>query len=94
MAQKRSRRRFRVWMVIPIVLGLYMVYLFASNFAELADIHGKQETAQQRLDAIEDYNASLNEQIAYTGSKVFVERKARELLGWVYPEEYYLVGGK
>ena len=94
MAEKRAgKRKFRWWLLLPILLIVYTIYLFAANLMELSTIQQKQAEAQETLQSIESNNESLNEQIEYTDTQSFIERKARELLGWIYPDEYYLVGG-
>lgn len=93
-AKSKRRRRFPLWLLLPIALLVYVGFLFMSNISVLRDVNGTKSELQQQLSDVQAQNDELREQVEFGGTPSFIERKARELLGWVYPGEYRVIQGQ
>ncbi len=91
--RKKKRLLFICAVVVVITLLTITTSVFR-NFADLRSVRAQIAEAETQLTTIEENNEALQEKIDYSKTDSFVERKARELLGWVYPDEYYILGEK
>lgn len=91
---KGKKRRFPLWLLLPIALIVYVGFLFMSNVGVLRDVQHTKAELQQQLADVQADNDALREQVDFGGTTAFIERKARELLGWVYPGEYRVIQGQ
>lgn len=70
-----------------LLLAGYMAYLFMGQWLLLKDLNAQKATLQTQQAQLEKQGDELKQDIEFSKTDSFVERMARELLGWVKPGE-------
>ena len=92
-----SKRGIRAVIAVALVLLVAFVgYQFVNQWLSLRALNAEKAVLQSRIDTVTQKNEGLKEDIKQSSSDSFIERMARELLGWVKPGEIKIVdkGGK
>jgi cell division protein FtsL len=73
----------------------YSLYILAGQQVELNAINKEKEAVQQKIEQLQQTNASLNEERSKLNKPSYIEKLAREELGLVKPGEVpYVPAGK
>lgn len=90
MAQKKRKKlnmkKVAVRVLFVSVL-LYAVYTLASQQVSMIQRQKTAEDCEAMISDAKDENARLNEELGLVNSDEYKEQKARELLGYVKPDE-------
>ena len=70
-----------------LLLTGYMAYLFAGQWMSLQTLNDEKAALQTRQEEMAKKTDALKQDIAFSKTDSFIERMARELLGWVKPGE-------
>ena len=70
-----------------LLLAGYMAYLFAGEWLSLQTLNVEKAALQTRQEEMDKKTDALKQVIAFSKTDSFIERMARELLGWVKPGE-------
>ena len=73
--------------LIGLLLTGYMAYLFMGQWLLLKDLSSERADLRAQQTQLERQSDDLESDLAYSKTNGFVERMARELLGWVKPGE-------
>lgn len=84
---KKRRLTPRFWFVISGLFIAYMAVSYVTGFVQIARIKGEIRQVQAEIDAVEQHNEALREELMYLQSDEYIEKVAREQLGLVKPGE-------
>jgi len=86
----KSRRSFILTLAIVAIIAYFVISLISLQ-VEIRQKSAEVEEAQATLAASEEENAELKEIIAEEDEESYMERIARDVLGYVFPGEqvYY-----
>ena len=73
--------------LIGLLLTGYMAYLFMGQWLLLKDLNSQKADLQNQQTQLQRQSDDFQADLEYSKSNSFVERMARELLGWVKPGE-------
>ena len=89
--KKKARRASGVkkhWKLILVTaLGVYCAVSLAMQLSTLKNINTDKQTLNEQLSDLQQQQAFLESELEYIGTDEYVERYAREKLGWVYSDE-------
>lgn len=81
--------------ILAVVGGLaFFGFQIVRDMITLNQLKSEQAELQSELNSITNGNAALQQEIDQSDSDPFIERLARELLGWVKPGEIKIVDEK
>ena len=83
----KKARRYLLLLAALIALTAFVGYQFLRDYQMLQTLNEEKTVVAAELDAKNAQNADLEAKLADAGNESFVERMARELLGWVKPGE-------
>lgn len=69
------------------VLGVYLLVSFVNGQMQVASIQAQQETVQAEIDAKAAENEELSEILESGDDNAYIERIARQKLGYAWPDE-------
>ena len=87
---KRARRYLLVLAVL-IAVSAFVGFQFFRDYQNLQALNAEKAARTAELDAKTQNNEELQAKLDDSSSDSFVERVARELLGWVRPGEIKIV---
>ena len=88
----QGRTGARVIIALAVLVAvLFVGYQFFYQWSNLRALNAQKAELQSKLDTVNGKNDALKQEIKDSGSDSFVERMARELLGWVKPGEIKIV---
>ncbi|MDD3244153.1 MAG: septum formation initiator family protein [Eubacteriales bacterium] len=82
-AKPKPRRTPRLLLLLLIPVVLFVAYLFVRHYVQYKALKAEQAQLQQKLDDLQYENALLDGELESAGSDSFIERMAREILGWI-----------
>ncbi len=89
----RGRANARVILLLAaLAAALFVGYQFFYQWTNLRALKAQKAELQKELAVVEQKNDDLQKDIDASNTDGFVERMARELLGWVKPGEIKIVG--
>lgn len=94
MKKKNNRYALLVAAIVMVaVVGGFAFFGFQiiRDLVTLNELKAEQTALSEQLDSVNDKNAALQKEIDESGTDSFIERLARELLGWVKPGEIKIV---
>lgn len=78
--------------ILAVVGGLaFFGFQIIRDLVTLNELKAEQAVLNGQLGDVNDKNAALQKDIDESGTDSFIERLARELLGWVKPGEIKIV---
>ncbi len=83
------RKKWQSWVIL--ILGLVMIFRVGGNVVRLWKAGGWVEEAERDVKKAEEENLRLKEQLAEVQTPQFLEREAREKLGYGRPGEIVIV---
>ncbi len=91
--RKRKVRQGRSMLVICVMLPviIYAGAVFLKHYNQYQDLCQQEKELTTQLEELNKESEQLKVDIAFTETNEYVERKARELLGWVKPGEVKFV---
>lgn len=94
MTDKRAvyrRRRILValCLILPVVFGISI--LFMNQYSQYKALCAERDQIAAKLSNVQGEQETLKEEVLFTKTQDFIERMARELLGWVKPGEIKFV---
>lgn len=93
--KKKKRRVFRYIMAgLIIAAALYVGFVFLKHWKNLQALQAQRDALAQQLDDLQEENEALRREIDFSKTPDFIERMAREILGWVKPGEIKFVEGE
>lgn len=81
----------KITRLAAIVIGGYIIVTTVRNIANLWSARSRITQAQEKLADLQAQNIKLNQEIAQAGNPTFIEREARDKLGFVKEGEVILV---
>lgn len=94
MKKKNNRYALLVAAIVMVaVVGGFAFFGFQiiRDLVTLNELKAEQTALSEQLGSVNDKNAALQKEIDESGTDSFIERLARELLGWVKPGEIKIV---
>jgi|GEM_PF-4017707 len=82
-----NKRRFIVFLSCFALVVLITGVAMASSFKQLDELNDQKSLLIDQKESLEMTGERLNEEVAYTNTKEFVEYMARKLLGWINPTD-------
>lgn len=86
---KRKKLKFRLGgptVILFILLG-FIFYSFGGQAIEMYNVRHEINKIREQMDELKVKNAELRKQVEQLNSSAFIEREAREKLGYVKPGE-------
>lgn len=90
----RKRKRFSLQNLIFIVIGGYLIFLLFSQQNSLTSNIVHYDNVQQQLVNEKDKNEKLKKEKEQVNTDAFIEKKAREDLGYVKKNEKIFVNSR
>lgn len=87
----RKRVTLKFKLIILFACLVYAGVLFVNQTALLADLNREKAQMQEQYEQQSMLNAQLQNQAQFTGSDAYIEKAAREKLGWVKENEIKFV---
>ncbi len=81
-----------ILLLAALAAALFVGYQFFYQWTNLRALKAQKAELQDTLAVVEEKNDDLQKDIDASNTDSFVERMARELLGWVKPGEKKIVG--
>ena len=76
------------WKLICVAaVGVYCAVSFVMQISTLKNIEKEKVSLTNQLEQLQQQQSFLESELDYVGSDEYVERYAREKLGWVYSDE-------
>lgn len=76
------------WKLICVAaIGVYCAVSFVMQLGTLNNIQKEKASLNNQLEQLKQQQSFLESELEYIGSDEYVERYAREKLGWVYSDE-------
>lgn len=92
MAKKKKKSIIpRIIALIIVCLIAYGGFLFFRCWNQLTSLQGQKDALADELGELQDENDQLKREIDFSKTPDFIERMAREILGWVKPGEIKFV---
>lgn len=94
--KRKKNNRYALTLATAILLvaaaaAAFVGYQFVSQWMTLRELNVEKATLMAQLDSIDGKNEQLKKDIEESNTDSFIERMARELLGWVKPGEIKIV---
>ncbi len=86
---KRRKLKFKLGgptVILFILLG-FIFYSFGGQAIEMYNVRHEITKIREQMDELQEKNAELRKQVEQLNSDAFIEREAREKLGYVKPGE-------
>lgn len=83
----KQARRYLLFLAALIAVSAFVGFLFFRDYRNIQALNAEKAAITAELDAKTQDNEELQAKLDDSGSDSFVERMARELLGWVKPGE-------
>ena len=80
-----------VILAVAVTVVAFVGYQFVSQWVTLRNLNAQKATLTAQLNDLNGKNDGLKKDIEESTTDSFIERMARELLGWVKPGEYKIV---
>ncbi len=87
----KKARRYLLVLAALISVSAFVGFLFFRDYQNLQTLNAEKAAITAELDSKTKDNEELQAKLNDSGSDSFVERMARELLGWVKPGEIKIV---
>jgi cell division protein FtsB len=87
----KKAKRYLIVLGVLLVLATFVGYQFLTQWTSLQTLNAEKATLSAQLDTAKDQNDQLQKDIKDSTSDSFIERMAREILGWVKPGEIKIV---
>ncbi|NMA95238.1 MAG: hypothetical protein GX974_04275 [Clostridiales bacterium] len=94
MKKRRYVVKFRVKSILVLLFLVYLLGIFAKQEMLLREQYVETRELERQIDYIRQENNDLVRQIQYSESEEYIERVARENLGWVKEGERILIEDK
>lgn len=87
----KKARRFLLILAAMLTLAIFVGFQILREYQKLQALNEEKAVVSAQLDAKETENEELAQSIEDSKNESFIERMARELLGWVKPGEIKIV---
>jgi cell division protein FtsB len=87
----KKARRYLLLLAALLALAVFVGYQFYREYRKLQSLNEEKAQVLIQKDAIDQKNQETQQEIADTQSDSFIERMAREMLGWVKSGEIKIV---
>lgn len=94
MKKKRYVSRSKIKFILVVCLFIYLIGIFTKQEFMLRDQYRQTSDLERQIDQVKKENNDLERQIQYSESKGYIERMARENLGWVREGEKVFIEDK
>ena len=91
MKKQNGKRESIILRVILLVFSVYVIYLLSANYTELISVSGQRQQLEAEKADLEKKVREYSNLLENGTEKDFIERAAREKLGYVYPDEQVFV---
>lgn len=86
-------KRYLLILAVLLALAAFVGYQFISQWLVLRDLRAENAALTRELNSLQNNNEHLQQEIDKSSTDSFIERMARQLLGWVKPGEIKIVDG-
>ncbi|OAT80683.1 FtsB family cell division protein [Desulfotomaculum copahuensis] len=86
-----SFKKSRLPLLLLVVMAVYLVFSFVSQFNRLFAMQRDLQQMQQQVNQLQQKNNDLRQQLSLVQSNAYIEQVARERLGLVKPGETRIV---
>ena len=91
MKKQNGKRESVILRIVLLVFSVYVIYLLSANYTELVSLSGQRQQLEAEKADLEKKVKEYNNLLANGTEKDFIERAARDKLGYVYPDEQVFV---
>ena len=91
MKKKNGKRESIILRVVLLAFSIYVIYLLGANYTELVSVTGQRQQLEAEKADLEKKVKEYNNLLENGTEKDFIERAARDKLGFVYPDEQVFV---
>ena len=91
MKKANGKRESVILRVVLLVFSIYVIYLLGANYTEFVSVSGQKQQLEAEKADLEKKVKEYNNLLQYGSEKDFIERAARDKLGYVYPDEQVFV---
>lgn len=91
MKKKNGKRESLILRVVLLVFSVYVIYLLCANYTELVSVTGQRKQLEIEKAEKEKIVRECNNLLENGTEKDFIERAARDKLGYVYPDEQVFI---
>lgn len=91
MKKQNGKRESIILRVILLVFSVYVIYLLSANYTELISVSGQRQQLEAEKADLEKKVREYSNLLENGTEKDFIERAARDKLGYVYPDEQVFV---
>jgi len=91
MAKRKYVLKTRAKVMIMLLLIGYFLFKFIDQEFTIQGQMERIDSLKQQIAMVKDENEEIQRQIEYTKTKEYVEKMARERLGWIKEDEIILI---
>ncbi len=91
MKKANGKRESVILRVVLLVFSIYVIYLLGANYTEFVSVSGQKQQLEAEKADLEKKVKEYNNLLQNGSEKDFIERAARDKLGYVYPDEQVFV---
>lgn len=80
-----------------LLIGVMLVLFTVSAVVAMGRLNAERRALasfEEQFNAVALQCAELETEVSYVQTDAYVERAAREMLGWSYPNEYHYIAGR
>ena len=92
--KRKFKKRFQTWHVLLLLMFVFIVYSFGSEYLKLNKLNSKYMVLQSEKQSLLLQEKLLLSQHKYMQSAAFIELTARKELGLIKPGEHLVVSAK
>ncbi len=91
MKKANGKRESIILRVVLLAFSVYVIYLLGANYTELVSVTSQKQQLEAEKADLEKKVKEYNNLLQNGTEKDFIERAARDKLGYVYPDEQVFV---
>ena len=92
--KKKFKKRFQTWHILMLLIFVFIVYSFGSQYLKLDKLNNKYMILQAEKKSLLLQEKFLLSQHKYMESAAFIELTARKELGLIKPGEHLVISAK
>lgn len=92
--KERMMKKFKFKNVIYVLIAVYLSYLFVNQYVVMKSLKSQMNLKNEQFSKAQEKNQKLQDEIKMSQSDVYLEKLAREKLGYVKQGETPVISNK
>lgn len=88
------KKRFKIKNILYVLAFVYLSYLFVNQYVVMKNLRNEMTLKKEQLSKTQDKNQKLQDEIKMSQSDAYLEKLAREKLGYIKQGETPVISNK